>query len=524
MPKSNTQDGVEDYEEIVRLILENASDLVAVVDFNGKRLYNNKSYQPILGDPNTLKGTNSFEDIHPEDREKIKSVFAETVRTGVGQQASYRFLRKDGSVRYIESQGYVLPGKNGNPAKVILISRDITEQKVAEDSLKNGERRFRALIESSSDAITLVNRKGMITYASPAAENILSVPCDELASQRLVDLIHHDERDVVRSILEEVLTAPTKTATEQLRVKRQNGSTGWVECTLSNMLDDPSVNAIIATFRDITDRKQLEDDLRQIQRMESIGRLAGGVAHDFNNILAIILGYSSAIARAKEHPEKIPQHVDVIQKAAQRGASLVRQLLMFARKTEAIFEQVNVNEVILDAVQMLEETFPKTIRFSLELNTELPHVQADEGQVHQTMVNLCVNARDAIQESPKGKAEGGVLSITTDLVGAEKLRTRFSGVNEERYIRLRISDTGVGMNEVTRARMFEPFFTTKANGKGTGLGLSVVFGIVQNHRGFIDVESKPGSGTTFYLYFPVMAGEGETLTVESASQEEDLRG
>ena len=516
---------VNDHEELLRLILENANDLVAIVDFNGKRLYNNKSYLPILGNPTELKGTSSFEEIHPEDQEKIKHVFDETVRTGLGQKSSYRFVGANGSLRYIESQGHVVPAASGKGGKaIVIISRDVTERTVAEESLRNGERRFRAMIENISDAITLVARDGTVTYSSPAAKKIFSLSDESSRAVTVFDVIHPDDCDFARSIFMDVVSEPQKTVTEQLRVKRADGSIGWVESVFTNLLNDTSVQAVVATFRDITDRKQLEDDLRQIQKMESIGRLAGGVAHDFNNILAIMMGYSAAILRAKGDSKKIIEHVDVIQKAVQRGASLVRQLLMFARKSEAFFESVNINEVMLDAVGMLEETFPKTIRFSINLDPELPHVHADPGQVHQTIMNLCVNARDAILDKPRGKAEGGMLSISTDFVTGEKLRTRFAGASEERYVRLRVTDTGSGMNDITRARMFEPFFTTKANGKGTGLGLSVVFGIMQNHRGFIDVESATEKGSTFYVYFPASEIKQNSVTVENGVNEDELRG
>ncbi|HEY5615938.1 MAG TPA: PAS domain S-box protein [Bacteroidota bacterium] len=516
---------VNDHEELLRLILENANDLVAIVDFNGKRLYNNKSYLPILGNPTELKGTSSFEEIHPEDRQKIKQVFDETVRTGEGQKSSYRFVGANGSLRYIESQGRVVPAASRKGGKaIVIISRDVTERTVAEESLRNGERRFRAMIENISDAITLVARDGMVMYSSPAAKKIFSLSDESSHALSVFDMIHPDDYDFARSLFLEVAAEPQKTVTEQLRVKRADGTIGWVESVFTNLLNDTSVQAVVATFRDITDRKQLEDDLRQIQKMESIGRLAGGVAHDFNNILAIMMGYSAAIVRAKGDATKITEHVDVIQKAVQRGASLVRQLLMFARKSEAFFESVNINEVALDAVRMLEEMFPKTIRFSIHLDPELPHVHADPGQVHQTIVNLCVNARDAILDKPRGKAEGGMLSISTDCVTGEKLRTRFSGASEEQYVRLRVTDTGSGMNDITRARMFEPFFTTKANGKGTGLGLSVVFGIMQNHRGFIDVESASEKGSTFYVYFPASEIKQNSVTVENGVNEDELRG
>jgi PAS domain S-box-containing protein len=254
---------------------------------------------------------------------------------------------------------------------------------------------------------------------------------------------------------------------------------------------DGAVRGIMGMNMDITDRKNLEQQLLQSQKLESLGTLAGGIAHDFNNILGIIMGHASLLGEVAGNPAKLNRSAGAIEKAANRGAALVRQILTFARKANVVFEQVNLNEIATELGRMLEETFPRTIAISLELAPDLPPVDGDRTQLHQTLLNLCVNARDAMPA-------GGSLSITT-----ERIRNQGHAGGQVWFARLTVADTGSGMDETTKRRIFEPFFTTKEPGRGTGLGLSVVYGIVESHGGSITVDSAPGKGTKFRLDFPI---------------------
>jgi signal transduction histidine kinase/ActR/RegA family two-component response regulator len=252
----------------------------------------------------------------------------------------------------------------------------------------------------------------------------------------------------------------------------------------------------VVSLKDITAQKTLEEQLRQAQKLESLGTLASGIAHDFNNILGIIMGHSFLLERLKSDPVKLSQSIDAIEKATQRGAALVKQLLTFARKTEAVFESVLVNQIIEEVVKLLQETFSKTINVRSDLKRDLPIIVADSNQIYQVMINLCVNARDAMPM-------GGTLSIASTTVEGGALSSKFPRATAREYILLQVSDTGMGMDEVTRQRIFEPFFTTKGVGKGTGLGLALVHGIVENHHGSINVATELGKGTTFSIYLPV---------------------
>jgi PAS domain S-box-containing protein len=251
-----------------------------------------------------------------------------------------------------------------------------------------------------------------------------------------------------------------------------------------------------ALLRDMEEQKMLEDQLRHAQKMESIGTLAGGVAHDFNNLLNIIKGYASLLGRRRPGDRELAESLKVIDETIERGASTVRQLLALGRNSEIQFEPVDMNGVLENLTSLLTDTFPRTIDIASSLEPDLPPVMADPNQINQVMLNICVNARDAMPG-------GGELLLVTATARGEELRERFQEARDDLYVSVSVTDTGSGMGEVVKSRIFEPFFTTKEQGQGTGLGLSVVYGIVIKHRGFIDVSSEPGRGTTFRVYLPV---------------------
>ncbi|MGH7775271.1 MAG: ATP-binding protein [Candidatus Binatia bacterium] len=257
----------------------------------------------------------------------------------------------------------------------------------------------------------------------------------------------------------------------------------------------------------INEREELEQQLRHAQKMEAVGTLASGIAHDFNNILALIMGYAAILKENGLEPEERLESVEAIISAGQRGASLVQQLLTFARKTPLSHQTMQVNELVVDLSNIIRETFPKTIRLSLMLDPGLPLIEADANQLQQALLNLCVNARDAM-------SEGGILSISTGRETGSNLKQWHPEAHPGDYIRISVADTGVGMDEDTQSRVFEPFFTTKEKKGGTGLGLAAVYGIVRNHEGFIDVRSAKGQGTEFrlYLYIPSLAATSMTGT------------
>ncbi|MGH7766440.1 MAG: MEDS domain-containing protein [Candidatus Binatia bacterium] len=251
-----------------------------------------------------------------------------------------------------------------------------------------------------------------------------------------------------------------------------------------------------AMLRDMEERVRLEDQLRQAQKMESIGTLAGGIAHDFNNILNIIQGYAALLGTHAGDSAEIADSLNVINEAIKRGAGVVQQLLTLARKTEAVLEPTDVNAVVGGLMELVKGTFPKNIEVTLDLGPELTPLMADANQLNQALLNLCVNARDAMPE-------GGKLGVQTRMVDGKALPD-YVETKTERFVRIEISDNGIGIDENLRSRIFEPFFTTKESENGTGLGLAVVYGVVKNHQGFVDVQSVPGNGTIFQILLPVL--------------------
>ena len=404
------------------------------------------------------------------------------------------------------------------------------ERKKAEDAVRLSEEKYRTLFEESKDVVFISTPQGRFLDINPAGVELFGYPSKEelLKTDITRDLFYNpaDRETYQRALVQQGFVKDWEFA-----LKRKDGQKVIVlESATAVCNENGNIIAYRGMMRDVTEQKQLEHQLIQAQKMESIGTLAGGIAHDFNNILAIILGYASRLRRyvhprpdgVQAFPEliggtgpdaltKLSQSLEEIHKAVQRGAKLVQQLLTFARKTDVAFETVSVNATIEELIKMLVETFPKTISFALSLDKKIPSIIADANQLHQALLNLCLNARDAMPN-------GGTLSITTSTMENGPMRQRFPDANAQKYVCIAVTDTGLGMDEATRIRIFEPFFTTKERGKGTGLGLAVVYGIVKNHNGFIDVDSGVGKGAAFGLYLPVV--QKSPGAAEKEAQEE----
>ncbi len=393
--------------------------------------------------------------------------------------------------RYTEREKEMLVAI-GNQAAIAI------NRKRAEETLQRTLSLLTATLESTADGILVVNTEGKIVGFNHKFLDLWRIPDSIIASrddnQALAFVLDQlKDPDGFLKKVRELYAQPEAESYDTLEFK--DGRV-FERYSHPQWLAGRTVGRVWS-FRDITERRKLEEQFRQAQKMESIGTLAGGIAHDFNNILGIILGHATSLERPKTDPKKLSQSIDAIAKATQRGISLVKQLLTFARKTEAIFQPVSINDIIGEITKLLAETFPKTITISTSLQPELPLITADDSQIHQVLTNLCINARDAMPR-------GGTISISTNTVESEVVSERFPKATARQYVQIEIADTGLGMDEATRQRIFEPFFTTKEVGKGTGLGLSVVFGIIENHNGFIDVRSTLREGTAFTVYLPVL--------------------
>ena len=383
------------------------------------------------------------------------------------------------------------------------INRMLEALERSQEDQHASEKRFRALIENSSDMIALVSADGTILYASPSTTRILGYPFEEFVGRSVLELTHTEDREGVSKLLVGLLRQPENAASAEFRLLHQDGSWRWIEGSWNNFLSEPDIRAIVLNYHDISGRKdveaerrQLEDQLRQAQKMEAVGRLAGGVAHDFNNLLMVIQGQSELILERLRPQEALTSNAEQIRKAAGRAASLTRQLLAFSRMQVLQPKVLDLNAVLADIGRMLPRLIPENIELTILPCDSLGRVKADQSQMEQVILNLALNARDAMPQ-------GGKLTVETSNVHLDESYTkRHSGMRPGPYVMLAVSDTGVGMDEETQAHIFEPFFTTKGVGKGTGLGLATVYGVVKQSGGWIWVYSEPDRGSKFKIYLP----------------------
>lgn len=369
------------------------------------------------------------------------------------------------------------------------------------------EELFRLITENAVDMIAVVDSKGRRLYNSPSYEKLLGYSSSELSATNSLDQVHPEDRERVQKAAADALATGQGVSLEY-RIRHKEGSWRILESRASTIMKDQCVERLVIVNRDVTERKRLEEQFRQSQKMEAIGRLSGGVAHDFNNLLGVIIGYGEVLQDGIANDNRLRSCVDEMLKAGHRAAGLTRQLLAFSRQQMMDPRILDLNLVVRDMEKMLKRLIGEDIRLLTHLDRSLGRIKADQGQIEQVLMNLAVNARDAM---PKG----GELVIETSnyYVDEEFARLYPYPVLVGEYVLLSVADTGIGMDVATRARVFEPFFTTKEKGQGTGLGLSMVYGVVKQSGGYIDVSSEPGQGASFKILLPTAK---EALTRQSA--------
>ncbi len=392
------------------------------------------------------------------------------------------------------------------------------ERATAEAALRTNEQRFRALVEHSWDAIALFGPDGAILYGSPATTRILGYDLSEFVGRNALEMIHDDDRDAVVGRLTEAMANPGGRVDVAARVRHKDGSWRYLEGVLTNLLDDPSVGAIVNNYRDATERRSLEQQVIQAQKMEAVGRLAGGVAHDFNNILTAIGGYTDLLLADLPLDDPRREDVDEIHRAADRAAALTQQLLAFSRRQVLQPKVIDLNALVSNVEKLLRRLLGEDVLLATALAGDVGRVRADPGQLEQVIVNLAVNARDAMPAG--GRLTLETRNVDLDAAYAAEHRSVVPGP----YVVIAVSDTGTGMSADVQSHMFEPFFTTKEVGKGTGLGLATVYGIVKQSGGSIWVYSELGHGTTIKVYLPRVDQLAEPLGSSAPVDAASLRG
>ena len=373
--------------------------------------------------------------------------------------------------------------------------------------------RFKKIIDSAFDMIVITDSDGNISYVNPAAERITGFTPEEIIRENasIMKSGLHDE-EFCRNFWESILAGrPWKGECVDRRKNGEPYSTSAVIFPIYS--DSGEIMNFVSIQRDITEEKKLYDQLLRSQKMEALGTLAGGIAHDFNNILTAVLGYAEIMKGQMDEDDPLYKCVDIIEKSAQRGALLAEKMVSVTRKEKLKLQVVDINAIIRETFEILNRSIPKEVSIELDLAEGLPRMKADPAQIQQVIMNLAINAKDAMPD-------GGVMRIETRMAGGE------AGISEGisfegDFVKLSVSDTGRGIEKELQDRVFDPFFTTKETGKGTGLGLYIVHSIVTNHGGYISLYSEPGRGTVFNIYLPVFGGEAEE---DTAIRDEDLSG
>ncbi len=483
-------------EEKYRGIFENVQDVYFETLLDGTVLEVSPSISVVSKGQyarEDLLGVSMF-DFYSEKTER-NMLLDNLKKNGVVSDYEVQLKNRDGTMIPCSISAKIQYNSAELPHKIIGSMRDITERKLAQEALLKGKEQYRQLVEFSPIAI-MVHRNGKFLYINPAAVELLGAhDSAQLLGKSIQNILHKDNK--VSRRLQHSMSGEYEQGLIHSKEKflRLDGVTIDVEI-VSLMIEYDGKPAMQDVVRNVTEQIKLQQQLLQSQKSESIGTLAGGIAHDFNNILGIILGYTYIIEHKKSDERALSDSVIAINQAVKRGASLVRQILTFARKAETVFAPIDSADLVNEIVSMLKQTLPRIIDIKNQFPVDLPFIHADRTQLHQTILNLCVNARDAMPN-------GGVISITATEMSGAAVKEKFFAADQQPYLCISVADTGEGMSDAVRDRIFDPFFTTKPQGKGTGLGLSVVSGIVQAHHGFINVESEPGKGTTFNLYFPV---------------------
>ena len=499
-------------EERFREMAEHISEAFWLYDWNKREvIYTSPAYENIWGRPvENLYACEAEwnESVHPDDLEYARASFEKIVHTGGGEKREYRIVRPDGSVRWVSDSGFAIRDENGRVVRIAGIAEDITKRKRAEAALRESEERFRELAELMPETIFEVNLEGQLTFVNRNAYNYFGyTQADLKRGLSSFDMIIPADRDRARENVARILSGE-QTGINEYTALRKDGNTFPVMIYSAPIFKEGKPVGLRGFAIDITDRKTAEEERRklevqfqQAQRFEALGTLAGGIAHDFNNLLMNIQGNTSLMLFELNNTHPHFELLKNIEKQVKSGAQLTRQMLGYARKGKFNVKPVDLNQIVDESADTFGRT-RKEITIERKFENDLFPIAADEGQIDQMLLNLYVNAADAMPG-------GGKLILKTQNQTHLNIKSDHYNPMPGNYVQLTITDTGSGMDKATLERIFDPFFTTKEMGRGTGLGLASVYGIVKSHDGYIDVESEKGQGTTFSIFLPTSESDVE---------------
>ncbi|MEP6788969.1 MAG: PAS domain S-box protein, partial [Acidobacteriota bacterium] len=496
-----TTEALRESNEKFHQLADNINDVFWIRSADMKKIhYISPGYMRIWGRPPEIDHPNSrnwLSYVVPEDRERVENVFAALTGESSNTEVDYRIVRPDGEIRWIRSRGFQVRDPEGKLFRLAGIVTDITERKLVEEAMRENEERFSGAFEYAPIGVALVSPEGRWLKVNRAICDLFGYSEAELLETSFQAISYPEDLEADLDSMQRLLRGEIPSDQIEKRYIHKNGQ---LVSTLLNvsLVRDAAGEAkyFISQIQDLTGRKELEDLLRQSQKMEAVGVLAGGIAHDFNNLLTAINGYSDLTLKKMPAYDPLRHNIQEVKNAGMRAAELTGQLLAFSRKQVLRAIVINLNTVVSNIENMLRRIIKENVELRVILDPELGNVKADPGQLEQVIMNLAVNARDAMPD-------GGTLTIQTQNVLLDETYVRqHVAVKPGRFVKMTVTDTGHGMDEVTRARSFEPFFTTKEVGKGTGLGLSTVHGIIKQSGGDILVYSEPGHGTTFKIYLP----------------------
>jgi len=511
--RKRAEDALKQSEARLRSIIEHSNEMFFYHDTNHQLLYASPQSEVIFDyapDEARRKWTDFITD-SPLNQTGIE-LTERAIQTGE-RQGPYllELRRKDGGIVVLEIDESPVKDASGKVVAISGAARDVTRQKRAEQALQEEKERLRILVEKSPWGISLIGQDGRYKYLNPKFIEIFGYTLEDIPTGNEWFRRAYPDKSYRKEVIAAWFDDRKRYGVGEARPRTYRAvcKDGSKKVIIFRSVSMETGDQLVF-YEDSTETRRLEEQLRQAQKMEAVGTLAGGIAHDFNNLLQVIMGYAQMMMMGKEQADPDLGRLREIERAGQRAGELSKQLLTFSRKVETKLRPVDLNREVQQIEQLLRRTIPKMITIELHLEEGLKVINADPAQVEQVMMNLSVNARDAMPE-------GGRLVIETETISLDEeyCRSHLGAVPGE-YVLLAVSDTGSGMNKETVDHIFEPFYTTKETDKGTGLGLSMVYGIVKSHGGYIMCYSEPGEGTTFKIYFPAI----EAVSMERGAEKE----